>query len=464
MKLKTFVFILLLQSVACLADSVTITNLTTTDGRHFTNAKLLDLQGSNATISFLLHGGGGQIRLPLDAIPDDARSAWGIPTRADLRKQRQDELEKQDQIFEDEQQKKGLVKYKGIWISPEKKKEVEANEKADSLILSKFHRGVTFKIIQAMKDGLLCVCGRYSSYYEDYIYDGEVFFLYGLTGRIVADEEKFKNDLYWAGTHSYTTVQGINKTVNSYTVDRKLAREIVKAKFKLTDRPSKGERTRPSDTTQPSEEAPRGFGTGFIITEDGYLLTNEHVVDGATKIEVKTESATLPARLIGKDTDNDLALLKIEGKFTPVTFAGEGMARVGQTVFTVGFPIPDLQGFTPKVTKGVISSTKGIKDNMRFYQIDASVQPGNSGGPLADENGVVIGVVVARLNAVGVLIATGSLPQNVNYAVKKSYAIALLESYPEASCNIRISKIPEKRIFEDAVATVQKSTVLIVVH
>lgn len=92
------------------------------------------------------------------------------------------------------------------------------------------------------------------------------------------------------------------------------------------------------------------------------------------------------------------------------------------------------------------------------------MQPGNSGGPLADENGVVIGVVVARLNAVGVLIVTGSLPQNVNYAVKKSYAIAMLESYPEASCNIRISKMPEKRIFEDAVATVQKSTVLIVVH
>ncbi len=95
------------------------------------------------------------------------------------------------------------------------------------------------------------------------------------------------------------------------------------------------------------------------------------------------------------------------------------MANLGATIFTIGFPRPSLQGFSPKVTKGVISGLNGIKDDISQYQIDAAVQPGNSGGPLADENGNIVGVIVGKLNDSYLIKNHGSIAQNVNYAIKK---------------------------------------------
>jgi S1-C subfamily serine protease len=208
----------------------------------------------------------------------------------------------------------------------------------------------------------------------------------------------------------------------------------------------------------------KGFGSGFLISKDGYLLTNHHVVKGARQIKVKTEKALLPARLVAQDSDNDVALLKVEGEFTPVTFAADKIARLGQTVFTVGFPMPELQGFAPKVTKGVISSLKGIEDDVRTYQIDAAVQPGNSGGPLADESGNIVGVIAARLNDGFVLQATGGIAQNVNYAVKKSYAVAFLDTQPDAGKQVQTASESKVGAFEEAVEKVRKATVLVIVY
>ena len=204
------------------------------------------------------------------------------------------------------------------------------------------------------------------------------------------------------------------------------------------------------------------FGTGFAITDDGYIITAYHVISDAKSIRVKTETELLEAKVVASDQDNDLALLKVNKKTEWVAFASARTANLGQTVFTIGFPMPDLQGFSPKVTKGVISGLKGIKDDVRKYQIDASIQPGNSGGPLADEGGNVLGVVVSSLNDAAVLEEKGVLPQNVNYSVKLSYVLALIDANPEVSRKIHVAQDNAKVSFEEAVEKVRKATFIIV--
>ena len=99
--------------------------------------------------------------------------------------------------------------------------------------------------------------------------------------------------------------------------------------------------------------------------------------------------------------------------------------KLGNTVATVGFPNIGLQGFAPKLAKGEIASLSGASDDARYFQISVPVQPGNSGGALVDGRGNVVGVVSAKLSARATLAANGTLPENVNYAVKSSYLLKL---------------------------------------
>ncbi len=135
------------------------------------------------------------------------------------------------------------------------------------------------------------------------------------------------------------------------------------------------------------------------------------------------------------DTANDLALLKGEGRFSPLPVAASRGVKLGGTVATVGFSNIGLQGFAPKLAKGEIASLSGAANDARYFQISVPVQPGNSGGALVDERGNVVGVVSAKLSAKAALAASGSLPENVNYAVKSSYLLSFLESVPDVSPN-----------------------------
>mgnify|MGYP001260849471 CR=1 FL=1 len=161
-------------------------------------------------------------------------------------------------------------------------------------------------------------------------------------------------------------------------------------------------------------------GTGFFISEDGYLVTCEHVLGGASRARVVTAGGTFDARVIKTDPANDLALLKVEGTFSALPVAASRGVRLGGTAATVGFPNTGLQGFSPKLARGEVAGLTGSRDDARYFQISAPIQPGNSGGALVDERGNVIGVVAAKLSHRAALAATGALPENVNYAVKSS--------------------------------------------
>jgi len=137
-------------------------------------------------------------------------------------------------------------------------------------------------------------------------------------------------------------------------------------------------------------------------------------------------------------------------------------AKMGQEVFTIGYPNPVLQGVNVKLTKGSINSLTGVQDDIRLYQISVPVHPGNSGGPLLDMDGNVIGIIVAMLDAKTAFKISGSLPQNVNYAIKSTYAQTLIDTMPEISGSL----LPafKKETFDNVVNRVKKCAVMIVVY
>ena len=237
---------------------------------------------------------------------------------------------------------------------------------------------------------------------------------------------------------------------------KEILKEIQAAKAKGA-RVTQAEQPGEADRDEPPKRGQSG--TGVFVTTDGLILTAAHVVKGVSSIEIQTSHGVKPGRLVKVDTKNDLALIKCEGKFQPAPVKASRDVKLGQAVFTIGFPNVELQGVSPKMTRGEISSLAGLRDDPRQWQISVPVQPGNSGGPLYDEAGNVIGVIVAKLNAIKAAKFTGDLSQNVNYAVKSAPALQLLAPYIEKIARERQVNPSDK--VETVVEQCRESVVLI---
>lgn len=161
-------------------------------------------------------------------------------------------------------------------------------------------------------------------------------------------------------------------------------------------------------------------GTGFAVSAEGHFLTNAHVVDGCSAVSVGSYGS---ARIIERDTQNDIALLKIDATIAtkPLTIA-EGSPKLGEEVIALGFPLQDVLQNGLNATRGDVSSLAGIGGDSRMIQITAAVQPGNSGGPLINGKGEVVGIVTSKLNAAKIASATGDIPQSVNFAIRPEIA------------------------------------------
>jgi S1-C subfamily serine protease len=212
-----------------------------------------------------------------------------------------------------------------------------------------------------------------------------------------------------------------------------------------------------------AEKQPRFTGTGFFVTDDGCLLTSYHVVEDAARVAIRTKAGTFAATLVKADKANDVALLKVTGNFPALPVASSRGVKLGESIFTIGFPNIELQGFAPKLTKGDISSLTGPQDDPRYFQISTPVQPGNSGGALVDDRGNVVGVVSAKLDAATALAASGALPENVNYAIKSSFLLSFLESVPEVAAKMKEPGTKEQK-FEDVVQSAEQAAVLVLVY
>lgn len=193
----------------------------------------------------------------------------------------------------------------------------------------------------------------------------------------------------------------------------------------------------PDAVSEFDDTHPKCTGTGFFITEDGFLITNQHVIGVSTKVRLMTSSGLISAAVVKVDLANDLALLKCEGKFSPLPVVSSRDVKLGNSVATVGFPNTELQGYAPKLAKGDVASLTGAADDARYFQVSVPVQPGNSGGALVDEHGNVVGVMSAKLSALETLRTYGTLPENVNYAVKSSFLLSFLESVPAVSNRLK---------------------------
>ena len=251
------------------------------------------------------------------------------------------------------------------------------------------------------------------------------------------------NAHYWLG-HAYQKLGRNNEAIASYkealrlNPDQPYARnQLAKIEPNLDQ-----EKTFPhmsqSEPRQSKEPSPQsGTGSGFFVSKMGHVITNAHVVKGCKKLTVgDNANKQVPAEVINTDTSNDLALLKLfslemasaESKsliqklsIAVVPLASKGLlrsddVRLGEKILVAGYPFGDAFSSAIKVTTGVVSSTRGVGDDSGQFQLDAAVQPGNSGGPIYDSDGNIVGVVISQLNKK----TFGGLVENVNFGIKAS--------------------------------------------
>lgn len=182
----------------------------------------------------------------------------------------------------------------------------------------------------------------------------------------------------------------------------------------------------------------KGTGSGLLFTTSGYIFTNYHVVENATKITIEGtfSDKVWTATVVQKDMDNDLAILKISDQEFRTTgpiqysFKESGGAEVGSSVFTIGFPFAlSGMGKEAKFSDGKVSSKTGYNNALNTYQTTIPVQPGNSGGPLFNEKGELVGLMNAKIFGA----------DNVSYAVKLNYLRNLIDVLPET---VEIPKSP----------------------
>jgi hypothetical protein len=179
---------------------------------------------------------------------------------------------------------------------------------------------------------------------------------------------------------------------------------------------------------QPAEAAEQtGTGTGFLISKEGWVITNAHVVEGCSYVEVSSFGKVTDIQL---DKQNDLAVLR----FKPSPSTSEPLKlrktppRLGEDVAALGYPLSQILSDGIKITMGNINSLIGLENDTRYLQISTPIQPGNSGGPLVDKSSYLVGINSARLNDDYAIKRSGSIPQNVNFAIKSSILELFLQS------------------------------------
>jgi S1-C subfamily serine protease len=208
-------------------------------------------------------------------------------------------------------------------------------------------------------------------------------------------------------------------------------------------------------------------GTGFLFGSRDYIVTNYHVVKGTSQVKVKfLNEEVFDAQVIAKDIQNDVAILKLNK--TPslqtieMKFGDSSRVRMGDKVFTIGYPSTQILGTKPKYSEGVISAVTGIQDNPTMFQTTVPILPGSSGSPLFNENGEVVGLTTGSLSSIASDLM-GSVSHNINYAVKSSFVKNIIGTVPDSLFSNRgIVVVPtDSNSRSDFIEAISKNVVLI---
>jgi len=172
----------------------------------------------------------------------------------------------------------------------------------------------------------------------------------------------------------------------------------------------------------------KSHGTGFFVNKNGTILTNYHVIDRASKIEATYEGKSIPLSVKAVDQKKDLALLTSEAPHPHfIKFREGNPVRTGDGIIAAGYPLPTLLTDELRITDGTISAMSGLNNDPGKLQITAPIQPGNSGGPLLDTSGNLVGVIASKISDQAVVSKAGVIPQNINFAINISEVKSFLD-------------------------------------
>ncbi len=220
--------------------------------------------------------------------------------------------------------------------------------------------------------------------------------------------------------------------------------------------------TRENTSSDENEVIPISSGSGFFVNKSGYLVSNYHVVEMCQYVLAVRDGDLLNVKVVASDITNDLIVGKVEelsnNDFLALSSDG---AFLGDNVIAAGFPLAGTLSDNLKVTRGIVSSMSGLNNNYSEYQIDAAVQSGNSGGPLIDASGNVVGVVVSQLNKYAILREREIIPENVNFAVKSQNVGVFLSAN-----NIDFVSKDSKKVIQNRVVakSAEDSTVMLLCY
>ncbi len=228
-----------------------------------------------------------------------------------------------------------------------------------------------------------------------------------------------------------------------------------KNKPKIAEKPEKKKKKQTEQKNDDEKIYSVGSGTGFFINRSGHIVSNNHVIDSCNAVKLHYKGKVTPVTILATDRSNDLSLMKVDTKPDDVFPVAIDDANLLDDIFVAGFPFGKDVSSSVKVTKGVVSALTGVANNYSNIQIDAALQPGNSGGPIINKEGNVVGVAVAKLDYKIILKNYDTIPEGTNFGIKSS----TVQQFIKANNVKSIQPNRREMSTKDIGAKIQKATV-----
>ena len=270
------------------------------------------------------------------------------------------------------------------------------------------------------------------------------------------DGRKYIGEFRWGEYHGQGALTYVDGRIDNGIWNFGKLVEKNKAKTEIAKKNTKIKKQKLKKKREKNTPISASSGTGFFISSEGHIVSNNHVIDSCHTVNINYQGDAKPAKVISRDRANDLALLQVDINPKDIFLISSNDAMLLEEVYVAGYPFGKSVSSSIKVTKGVVSSLSGLGDNFSNIQIDAALQPGNSGGPIINNEGKVIGVAVAKLDFKQTIKTYGAIPENINFGVKSSVVNSFVKSN-----NIKTNKSIKEKIInkKDLAEKIQNATV-----